>query len=229
MNNTFFTWVWRINGLILGALLLWVLFFVLGDLIQEAFDRDTPRSGLTVAGDPSDEEAVLSLRAPIANTNPGIYVLPLAVQSTKSAGSDLSISSKFYVRQNNVLNYQVVNAATETTAWLFDTNAQIIVETREVKPPNFSSTSQVMGHILSVVETDTNGDEYLTREDLITLYFVPRDWGSAKPIATDIEDVLSIKASSVASVDIIMTDASGTRLKRFGLPILNVTAEVPLQ
>lgn len=228
MNNRFFTWVWRLNGLVLALLLLWVLFFAFGTLVDEVFDRDAPPAALTAAGNPTDEEAPLVLRGPLNNTNSGLYVLPLAVQSN-SRGSDLSFSSKYSVRQNSVLNYQIINVATEKAHWLFDGNAQMIVETREVKPPSYSSNALGLGHILSVVEADTDGDEYLTRDDLITLYFVPRDWDQAQKLVEGVQNTLSITAPSVASLDIILEDADGIRLRRFGLPLLDPQADIPLQ
>jgi hypothetical protein len=225
MDTGFFKWVWRFNAVLifLGALLIVCL-------ILWEITRDLRRHGQQVdAGGPfasastentNGHEPKLALRfgTPSAGTASGLYALPL---NTKQSYNSRSVSKS---NSGTLINYMIVNTTTESRKWLFPNADRRILHTRPLVFHN-NDTDIQLGHILGVIETDTNGDDRLSRLDTQTIYFTDSHWGEPLKIRDGVTAILATEAVSKDAFDLIFTAQNTTHALRIDAPTARIISE----
>jgi hypothetical protein len=229
MENRFFTWVWRLNGLLLLLCLIALCLFLLAETLRGPISwmmaRGVPEQVLTEETEPVADNWETVLRKPLNTDISGLYVFPLAVEGSSLKGSFVYKSGGPGYLANSVLNYQIADLATGTTRWLFDDNAQVITETRRLS----HDQDETSGYILSVIESDSNEDGRLSRNDLVTLYYVPTDWAGKTIIGSATAGLFDLMPADGTHFDMVVETADARILKRLRLPSLEVVSEIPLE
>ena len=230
-ENRFFTWVWRFNGLMIAVTVTLILFVIVWQLtrdLRRTYFPDRTTEVITVApaaGTTSPREVIQTTRlgAPQDTAAPGIYALPQFAEQTYT---NRGISKE---SGGNRVNYLVVDTAAQSTRWLFAGTARLITDVRPLWHTPSDGNRRLLGHVLHVIEDDTSGEGQLTRRDGGPLYYVDPDWGQARAITGPVRDILSIRAQTANSFEVIHTDGINTILGRYSLPDGMATLEMTLQ
>jgi hypothetical protein len=223
METGFFKWVWRFNAVLicLGALL------IVGIILWE-ITRDLRRHGLQ-AGDwgpdaiaptesKDDDEPTLRFGSPSARAPIGLHAVPLY---TKQEYSGYSISKS---SSGALINYLVVNTSNERRRWLFPNTDRRILQTTPLAFRNNNSETK-LGHILTVIEVDTNNDGQLSRLDTQTIYLIDQQWSEPQKILDGVTAILVTEAVSKDAFDLIVTTEDRTRALRIDAASANILSQ----
>lgn len=232
MNSNIFKWIWRVNGVVMAVLLLILMWFLWAEVFSTRLpntDRGgAPQTALNPNAAPEENLWDIKLRAPLSTGMPGLYALPLVLETDSKKGAWLSSGSSLGISNNSVINYKVVDATAETTQWLFDSNVQVILETKRITHRRVDGSDWVLGYVLRVVDSDTNQNGRLSSSDLVTLYYVPTDWKAKSVITTNVDELFSVTGVDATTIDVIAQDTTATKLMRFNLTELQVLSEILL-
>lgn len=231
METGFFKWVWRFNALLIapGALLVvGLLVWEMTSSLRQRINPTTTTETLVLAPDTSIEAAtdrpVQTLRfgAPARHTKSGLHVLPLYAhqQDTNRGFSKNSNGS--------LLNYLIINTNQQTRRWLFPKADRLILNTRElVHDQNGIDTR--LGHVLAIVETDTNNDGRLTRQDTQTLYLTDPQWSAPREIRRGATSILAVEPISPTSFDLLISDQNTSYALRINADTGEILSEQVFQ
>ncbi len=230
-ENRFFTLIWRYNGLMIAVaatLFVGILTWELTRDWRRSLFPTQATEVLNVAPAPSDQPSEREIAenarfgAPTDSASRGIYALPLYVDQTYS---NRGISKE---TGGNRTNFLIVDTADQSQRWLFDASARLITEVRPLWHTPKEGARRFLGHILFVIEDDTNNGARLSRSDLGRLLHVTPDWKILTPLAEDIAFVLEARTTGPDSADIILRVPEGSRLIQIALPRAEVTATIDL-
>lgn len=220
MDTGFFKWVWRFNALILACGLSLLLVVVAWEMTSTWRKQMFPTQTRNVIAAPPADVAADPARevdetANLANTPlpaaRGIYALPLRVEQTYE---NRGISKSSF---GNTVNILIADTETQSTTWLFPQNVRLIPQIEPLYLPRTGAANRFLGHLMLVIDTDTNADGSLSRRDTGTVYFVPPNWREPIVLTTDILSLSKVSVMSAMQVDVILRAASGASLARFDL------------
>lgn len=219
-ENRFFTFIWRFNGLVIAlaatlilAILLWE---ITRDLRRSYFPTRTtevinvsPGAEQNAAAAPVDR--VARFGSPVETGSPAINALPRYVEETYR---NRGISKQ---SGGNLVNYLVIDTRDQSTRWLFDGDARLITDVRTLtQDPR--TTRRLIGHVLHVIEEDSNGNGQLSQQDSGVLYFIGPDWPAPVRLSGDVKSISWARAAGPDLVEIIVQETDQTVLYQFTLP-----------
>ena len=232
-ENRFFTWIWRFNGLaiaIAATLIIAILGWELSrDWRRQAFPTqtsdvlniETPAATDTATPAPAVTQT-LRFGPPIDTPKRGIYALPqYAEQEYENRG--ISKSSN-----GNRVNFLIINTQDQSQAWLFPAASRLILEVRDIWYMPNDGPRTLMGRVIEVVDTDTNGDGRLSGTDFSSLYYVNPEWAEPILLVADVDYVLSTQPANAAAFDVIYVGEDTTKLVQFTYPQAAPTFEIIL-
>lgn len=221
MDTGFFKWVWRFNALVLAAavtLMLCVFVWEMtSSLRRSLFQPQTTNTLITPTiqtdetedkDQPNPAEVRRYFSAPLEYSAGSPYALPLRVEQEYD-NRGISKSSV-----GNTVNYRIIDTETQTSRWLFPKGNRLILDSRPVTFRKQAQPEQNLGMILSIVESDTNGDGRLSRRDTMTLYLVDSTWSEPAKITEGVISVLRIHPVSPSQIDLIFNTDYGTHAAR---------------
>jgi len=231
VDTGFYKWVWRFNALAIALVSLLALGLigtqVVSSLSRAFFPTQTTNTltlsptatAETATRDrPQDNTTKRYFSAPISATD-GVYALPLYIeQSYENRGISKSSGG-------NLVNFRIVESEPQSNRWLFDQGDRLIQNTTRLALRQSGSKDIQLGHLLAIVEADTNGDERLSARDLQTLYVTDPLWGTPVKIAQDVLSVLSTTPLSPTTLDLIYNSPRGTHIARLDVRSGELLAE----
>lgn len=230
-ENRFFTWVWRFNGLaiaIAATLILGILVWELTRTWRAQLFPQQARGVLNVAEaetDAPNAEPVEETRrfgAPSDTATRGVYAMPLYVEQTyRNRGI-------YKDTGGNRVNFLIVDTRDQSQNWLFPAGPRLITESRALWYARKDGPNSFHGHLLHVIDVDTNSDDRLSQTDFGQLFHVSPDWKSLTPLAKDVSNILDVRTTAPESVDVIYTTATGTHVMQVDLPQAQVRTTLDL-
>ncbi|WP_298858230.1 hypothetical protein [uncultured Sulfitobacter sp.] len=221
IDTGFFKWVWRFNALVIAAAVTLMLCIVIWEMTsslrRSLFQPQTTNTLIApiIQTDQSEEDGQTDpaevrryFGAPLEYSAGSPYALPLRVEQEYD-NRGISKSSV-----GNTINYRIIDTVTQTSKWLFPKGNRLILDTMPVRFFKRGQPEQNLGMILSVVESDTNGDERLSTRDKMSLYLVDTDWTEATKITEGVRSVLRIHTVSPSQIDLIFNTDDGTHAAR---------------
>ncbi|KAF7781113.1 hypothetical protein PRUB_b0231 [Pseudoalteromonas rubra] len=175
-TQTFFSWIWRINGLIilLMALSLGALFVyeVSKDLFRERNEQNVP---LNLAED-KDQEENWDLGYPVQLGDYDYFLIPLESEKLTVDATELSMVEGFNrqsgphkmyssYRESRMKNAILVNASTNESRWLFDSVDQLIYRFGTLEQEGSRLNEQNEAIFYELINEDSNADQQLDYND----------------------------------------------------------------
>ena len=206
--------LWRINGLlILGATLL---IGVLGlYAIYEIFKdktRDRNVWNVVTVNEETIEEENLGLGNFSKIDGTGYFLAPLVSNESIHRGAYSKASS-------STRNYLFYSSAEGSSHWLFSENTYLIVDREELsKELEEGSQRSVIGHLYTVVQSDSNGDSLLTHLDEKTLYISGESGTDLTPIVEEVISLLGIHQVTDQRVFLFIHAADGDFVYHLDIP-----------
>lgn len=121
----------------------------------------------------------------------GLFIAPLRFEQTFSIG----FSEEKHT--STVRNYLFVNTKTNSSSWLFENN-DFVIETRKYIEKDGTLTScssqnkELVALYFTVLKQDTNQDNVIKRNDLMSIALTKPDGSERTEIETDITQVQSV-------------------------------------
>ena len=205
-ENKYFRFVWRVNGIAIMLLLLFVIGVGGYKFIKDILHRERPPVITNVAVDPQGEEKWTLGRPESIDGTQFIYI-PLV-----SEKKNISISGPGMLKEVNSYgqgyfapsrNLLFVNKQTRDMKWLFKDNRQLIADMDMLSVRKQDDKDRMIDAILyQVISKDTNGDKKLTSEDLADIAISNPDGTRFKEVFQSVERVFG--ATSVGGRDVLV-------------------------
>ena len=222
MEHGFFKWVWRYNGLVIAVAATLILGIILWEMTSDLRRSLNPRVTNVVAipsptadgtpADPADLVERTYFSGSLRTNRKSLYAMRLYREQTYTNN---------YVSKDstgNLINYVIVDSTTGTTRPLFEGNERLILDHYDLKTYPPRGESYGVGTILTVVETDTNGDGRLSRNDTWSTYFVDPDWTGPVKLLESVEDLQHWHVNETDGFDLIFSKDGQVYLQQFDLP-----------
>ncbi len=170
-ENRFFRLVWRINGVAIMLVLLFIMVVGGIDLIAEMIPHDQPSVITNIAADPAGEEK-WSLGSIEEIDGTQFAYIPLISEKKNIAVSAPAFSKSglhsygggYFSPSRNLL---FVNKQTREMNWLFKNNGQLIADIDMVSlKKKCDEESKVDLILYRIIKRDTNADSQLSSEDV---------------------------------------------------------------
>ncbi len=193
VENRFFRFVWRVNGIALMLLLIVVVGFVAYNILKDLL-RVSPQAVITnVAEDPKgDEKWTLGSPVDIEGT-PFIYI-PLESERKDVSlrpsmpGALHSYKEGYYFAPSR--NLLFIDRRSRDMKWLFKDNGQLITDIDPLsgrKP--YDKDGKIEAILYRVIGKDTNGDKKLTSDDLAAIAVSDPDGARYKELVPAVDEV----------------------------------------
>ncbi len=169
-ENKYFRFVWRINGISIMLLLLFIIGVGGYNFIKDIVPIQRPPVITNVAVDPQGEEK-WTLGRPESIDGTQFICIPLVSEkkniSIPEPGMGKVGSSYGRGYFDPTKNLLFVNKQTREMRWLFKDNRQLITEMDMLSAQKQDDKNRTIDAILyKVISKDTNGDKKITPEDL---------------------------------------------------------------
>ena len=227
MENGFFKWVWRYNGLAIAlavtALLMAIEWEVSRDLRRSLNPRVTDVVAIPspTADGTSSPPAALTEHVYFSGSErtnrKGLYAVRVYVEQSYEPTSYISKESG-----GNLVNYIIVDSTAGTTRPLFESTNRLILDRYDFKTYPPRGESYEIGSVLTVIEADTNEDGRLSRTDKKSVYFVDPEWTAPVKLLDSIARLQHWHVNATDGFDLIYTKDEQTLLQQYALP--NATA-----
>jgi hypothetical protein len=205
-ENRYFRFVWRVNGIAIMFLLLFVIGFGGYNFIKEILHRERSPVIRNVAVDPQGEEK-WTLARPVSIDGTQFIYIPLVSEkkniSISGPGTLKAVHSYgqgYFAPSRNLL---FVNKQTRDMKWLFKDNRQLIADMDLLSVQKQGSKDRMIDAILyQVISKDTNGDKKLTSEDLADIAISNPDGTRFKEVFQSVERIFG--AMSVGRREVLV-------------------------
>ena len=198
--NKFDRILWRINGALLLAFLVFGILFLISNKNQPP-PKPVVRPPGQEAGrsvvkeeervpekrDKGDTRQAIKLGAPFRMTGTPFLRLPMQSETESEASS--STEEKEY----RVYNYLYVDATTLGSWWLFKTSDQIIPRIQDFRTEVGERERPIIATLFGVIYSDTDGDGQLTTNDREAIYFCTADGRRPFEIVPPSDTILSVE------------------------------------
>ena len=184
-ENKFFRTVWRFNGVLIsiaGLLALVILLVIAFKVIKDLTDSRSARNIVNVAGNNQIEE---EWRFGGISLVEGSTMLMIPLYSDQTF--DRSYFSKSL---NSTRNYLFVNSNTSAKNWLFSHTDFLIEKTDKLQEGGYDSKKPVIAILYQLIKLDSDQDERLSTDDLITLAITKPDGTAYLELMEDIEIII---------------------------------------
>ncbi|MEH6645792.1 hypothetical protein [Sulfitobacter sp.] len=116
-----------------------------------------------------------------------------------------------------MVNYRIVDIAAQTNRWFFPQTDRLIMETRQLTFRAGDAEEQ-LGHLMIVIEDDSDGNGRLSGRDKQTLYLTDIHWSAPVKVIDNVRALLAISPQSMTTADLIFKTNDGTHAVRLSLP-----------
>lgn len=194
-DNRYFRFIWRINGIAIMCLVLFVIGFGAYNLIREMFSRDRHAVITNVADDPRGEEK-WTLGSPQEIDGTRFVYVPLVSEKKNLQVSAPALSKSglheyagsYFSPSRNLL---FVDKSTRDMKWLFKDNGQLIADIDLLSArEEYEKNRKVDAILYRVIDRDTNGDRQLTSEDLADIALSNPDGTNYKEVLPSVEHLI---------------------------------------
>ena len=230
-NNTFFKWVWRINGVAIACTAIFLLavlaFDIIGSLLPTSHDDEDI---INVADDPDGKERWV-LGSAVKTSN--YIVIPLVSENDEVEkgryGSFAAYSAEYYSGTSK--NILFIDTRTNTSHWLFPSNNQIIQHFNEF-PLYFEGTGQAPEKsvfLYNINVLDTNNDSLINQDDRVSLGISDNQGTNFRILIDEFDRLISTSSGGSEHMFIIYQLAGigySLKLDLSSLDVVSVT-EIP--
>jgi len=203
--NKFDRILWRINGTLFLAILVFGIFSLVRGL-SESFRHPTPQvpeAAIVNNASVSREKEFLhfGLLSRIAGTS--MVRFPLNSEDSPNKSSFGGSYSESCTRNLFFIDYSDLSSW-----WLFDGFQQAILKEHDLRAEPDGKDKRVIGTIFEVATVDTNGDQRVTGNDRISVFFTGADGKKPIEIVSSSDRILSI--DQVTDNEVLITFQRGT-------------------
>lgn len=165
-DNSFFRFVWRINGLVImvGGLMAIVVLAFSGYKIAKDITRERGVRNIVNVKEEKNVQEKWQL-GNLSKVQGSPYVMI-------SLNSDQSYAQSYYSKAlSSVRNYLFINSSSNEKHWLLETNQYLITNATFLlsEKEDCSKPKNVIAILYKIVKDDTNNDGRLTGDDLQTI------------------------------------------------------------
>lgn len=206
-ENRYFRFVWRVNGVAIMLLLVFIMVIGGYNLITEMMPKDGPVVITNIADDPMGDEK-WSLGKPEKIDGTQFVYMPL-VSEKKNISIPVPASSKkalhsygggYFAPSRNLL---FANKKTREIKWLFKNNGQLIADIDMLSThEQFDKDRKIDAILYQIIKKDTNADGQLTSEDLADIAISYPDGSHYTEIFQTVERIFG--AMSLEGKDILV-------------------------
>lgn len=191
--------IWRFNAIVIalaGSLAVIVLLFFISIMYQDNNRRQYRTETVNIDSEANIQELFrLGKVIPIKGSNSIMF--PLYSDQKFPLGYSRSKST------NSTRNILFSNLLTKKSHWLLPNNSFLISHHKLLNESNtYSSDQDIVAIIYHIVKADTNGDERLTKNDLITVALTDIEGANYTEILPDIQELLGYKIINKDSIAI---------------------------
>ena len=217
-----FSWIWRINGLILLVIATLVAGAASIDIYKRMVKPGQKPVATNIADDPTGKEKwVLANAAQIDGSDYSYIRLESKVDTVSANATSLgapesSISYDYDRRRANSKNVLFVNDKTGDSNWLFDGTSQLIGPIRHLSFDSDVDDSHGQTRktetkylVYSVFSVDSNGDDIISLDDNPAMVATDATGANFQEIIRDYERIISTKLLDDGTLSVIhQTDGS---------------------
>lgn len=197
--NRFDRILWRINGILLFVLFLFVGFQIW--MVTRTFMRSPFRPAKpTSPSAPRVTEEKLSLHLGDVTGIKGTPFLRIALQSE---GENLGSFSSSRGVGRRVWNYRYLNATDMSSWWLFQRPDQLITNVHDVRSDSGGNDRPVVATLFEVAVADTDDDHRLTNNDREAVYFSTADGRKPTQIIAPTDGIVAVERGGPGQVLVI--------------------------
>jgi hypothetical protein len=190
-ENRFFKFIWRLNGVAIMLLLLFLMVVAGYHCVKEILPRRRPVAVINVAEDPKGEEKWTLGNPQDIDGTPFIYI-PLV-----SEKKEINIAKPGMVNKalrsydgGHSKNLLFLNKQTGEMKWLFKDNRQLVTNTNLLSlEKRYDKERKIEAILYHVIAKDTNGDKKLTSEDSADIGISYPDGSHYKELFQDVERI----------------------------------------
>jgi|ERR1700719_4837603 len=204
--NRFDRILWRINGVLFLALLVFGLLPLLWNLGGWRSHRPLHENAPAIVSESqgTHEKELLHLGAPSRVTGTSIFRIQISSEAT-SRGS--SFSKGGY--PSCVRNYLFVDYSDLSSWWLFETFDHAILKEHDLRAKLDGDYRPVISTVFEVATTDTNGDQRITEDDQVAAFFSTADGKKPIEIVSPSDRILSV--DQVTNDQVLIVYQRGTK------------------
>ena len=224
--NRFDRILWRINGVLFLALLIFGLVPVVWNLSTLSVNRPAQRNASTIVNEPKGtrQKEQLHLGAPSRLNGTSFLRTPLQSEATLNGSSFGRRGEREHTRNFLFLDYSDLS-----TWWLFETFDRAIVKAHDLRLKD-GNNERVIGTIFEVATADTNGDLRITEDDHLAAFFTAADGKKPIEIIPPSDRILSVDQVNNTQVLIVyqrgpaltaalFSTQDGSKIKESPLPL----------
>jgi hypothetical protein len=199
--NKFDRILWRINGTFFLAILLFGIFSFVREL---TFHAHTPVPETAIVNDvsasPEKEFLHFGLLSRITGTS--LARIPL-----NSEGSSRKSSFSSGYSESCTRNFLLIDYSDLSSWWLFDGFQQAILKEHDLRAEPDGKDKRIIGTIFEVATVDTNGDQRVSSNDRISVFFTGADGKKPIEIVSPSDRILSV--DQVTNNEVLVTYQRG--------------------
>jgi hypothetical protein len=209
--------LWRINGvLILGAtLLVGVLGLYAAYEIFKDKTRDREVRNIVTVDKETKKEENFNLGSFRRIEGTTYFSAPLLSDENINRGSYSKSSS-------STRNYFFYNSDDSSSYWLFPTNEYLINERDELSKKE-EKKKKIIGYLYTVIETDSNSDNLLTRNDERTIFLSRESGTELTQIVEGVVRILGIQQIDENLVYLFLQTTEGDFVYHLDIPSKEIT------
>lgn len=188
--NKFDRILWRINGVLFLALLIFGLLPLAWSLDELGVHRPLQENGPTIVSGAqgTHEKEFLHLGAPTRIAGTSVLRTPLYSEAPSRGSSSFKGSGdRAYIR-----NYLFVDHSDLSSWWLFEAFDRAILKEHDLRAEVEGKDKRVIGTVFEVATADTNGDHRITEEDHVAAFFSAADGKKPIEILSSSDRILSV-------------------------------------
>ncbi|KPH60202.1 hypothetical protein AMS58_18465 [Pseudoalteromonas porphyrae] len=217
-SETFFKWVWNLNGLILLLGIVIGTLLISYQLAQTIFSDNYIEPPTLNLADDKNEEEKWRLGYPQRIGKTDFYFIELEsekltieAETEREFGQvteNFNGSSYYKYNATRSKNVMFINGKTNHSNWLFSTTDQLILDIQPLYLSEFDSQSSAAGIAYDVIKNDTNNDGLLNSDDKSTFALSKTDGSDYNEIITGYDSVLEYDVNEDGNLFVLFIDNS---------------------
>lgn len=226
--NKFDRILWRINGVLFLALLVFGLLPLVWSFIEFRTHPPLQGNGPAIVNEAqgTHDKEFLHLGPPTRISGTSVLRIPLYSEKPSRGSSSFRAGED----RSHTRNYLFVDYSDLSSWWLFETFDRAILKEHDLRAEVDGKDKRVIGTIFEVATTDTNGDHRVTEDDHIAAFFTAADGKKSIEIIPPADRILSVDQatnnqlliayqSGAAVAAALFSTQDGSKIKESPLPI----------
>lgn len=197
-KNKFFKWVWRVDGLLILIVAIFLAFLMLTEAVRKlSWQEHKEEVIVSVADDPEGKEKWV-LGAPVDSIS-NMVILPLVSENKEVKETTMGMMSKSGWTDNKwrttAKNLLFIDSVTNKSFWLFEGIDRLILLIEAFRDrsydPLITANPKVVALFFHIISKDTNDDQVLNFDDKPSLAVANPDGSHYQIIIDEFDRIIS--------------------------------------